>query len=214
MPLTIDIVSDHVCPWCFIGKRRLDRALAERPDIDVEISWYPFQLTPDMPREGRDRLEHMHSIFGEERTDMILGRLGEAGREDGIEFQYKPGSRASNTLAAHVLMHWAQWSPDIDQHVLAERIFVAYFVDCEDIGDLNVLAGIGAEVGMNRTEVADKLEQRVDEALVTRLIAQSHTRGISGAPLYVFNNQYTLSGAQPVEVLLQLFDKAGDVRVG
>ena len=214
MPLTIAIISDHVCPWCFVGKRRLDRALAERPDIKVEISWYPFQLSPDMPREGRDRLDHMHSIFGEERTGMILERLGETGREDGIEFQYKPGSRAPNTLAAHVLMHWAQWSPDVDQHVLAEKLFTAHFIDCEDIGDLNVLASIGSEIGMDRDEVAGKLEQRVDEALVTQLMAQSHARGISGVPLYIFNNKYTLSGAQPVDALLQLIDQVGNAREG
>ena len=214
MPLTIDIVSDHVCPWCFIGKRRLDRALAERPAIEVEISWYPFQLNPEMPRDGRDRLDHMHSIFGEDRTETILTRLTETGREDGIEFHYQDGSRAPNTMPAHVLMHWAQWSPDIDQHALAEKLFAAHFVDCEDLGDLAVLTRIGTEVGMDHGEVARKLAERADEELVAKLMTQSHARGVSGVPLYIFNNKYTLSGAQPVEVLLQLIDQVGNAQVG
>lgn len=205
--LRIEIVSDPVCPWCYVGKRRLERALDQRPGLDVEISWSPFQLSPDMPREGRDRAEHYAQIFGEERARMISQSMAETAREEGLEFRQKPGARSPNTLSAHVLMHWASADPAVDESGLAERLFRAHHVDNDDLGDPEVLAGIAGEFGMDAARVqADLLAGRDEEAVRAR-IEQSAARGVTGVPFFIFNDRYAVSGAQPPEAFVDLFDR-------
>ncbi len=205
--ITIDIISDHVCPWCYVGKRRLEKALAQRPDIETKIQWRPFQLNPDIPREGKDRLEHMQSIFGEERAQMILDKLPEFGAQDGLHFSYKPGSRAPNTLAAHTLMHWAGEHGDDTQHQLQELLFKANFIDCEDIGDLTTLAKIAAEVGMDSKVVSERLKTQSDEEKVKAEITDAQSKGVSGVPCFIFNNQHAVEGAQSVENFVSVLDR-------
>jgi predicted DsbA family dithiol-disulfide isomerase len=206
--LTIDIVSDHVCPWCYVGKRRLEKALARRPDIDAKINWLPFQLSPDMPREGRDRMEYFKSIFGEERAQTILDSLSDTGQEEGIAFALKPGARSPNTLSAHVLMYWAGEAEGVDQNELAEKLFAAHHVDCEDLGNPEVLARIADECGMEGAEVLQKLADGIDEDVVTELMNQARAAGVSGVPFFIVNKKLALSGAQPPEVLLQALEQA------
>ena len=206
-PLTIQIVSDIVCPWCYVGKRRLEKALAERPDVPVEITWFPFQLSPDMPREGKDRREHYASIFGEERARQIAERMRETGVADGIPFQTPPGARSPNTLSAHVLMYWASRSAGVDQNALAEKLFAAHHVAGEDIGNVHVLAGIASEVGMNSAEVLKGLQDGTDEDAVKSLIDQAHEAGVSGVPFFIINGEHGLSGAQPPEAIVELIDR-------
>ncbi len=205
--LKIDIVSDHVCPWCYIGKRRLEKALAQRPDIDAEITWLPFQLSPDMPREGKDRRDYMNSIFGEERAATIIERMGETGREEGLAFQYKPGAKSPNTLSAHVVMHWANQSDAVDQNELVEKLFAAYHVDCEDLGDPEVLARIAAEVGMDFESVLAKLQAGTDEEEVQEMMDQARAQGIGGVPFFILDSKFALSGAQPPESILEALDQ-------
>ncbi len=205
--ITIDIVSDHVCPWCYVGKRRLESALEQRPDIEVEINWRPFQLNPDIPREGEDRLQHMQSIFGPERAQMILDKLPEFGAQDGLQFAFKKGSRAPNTLAAHTLMHWAGEISADTQHQLQELLFKANFIDCEDIGDLTILARFAAEVGMDPDAVLKKLQTQEDEPVVLDEIRQSQKQGISGVPCFIFNNEHAVEGAQSVDNLVAVLDQ-------
>ena len=205
--ITIDIVSDQVCPWCYIGKRRLEKALAERPQIEAEIRWLPFQLSPDMPREGKDRAEHYASIFGAERAKAISARMADTGLAEGIAFQLKPGARSPNTLSAHVLMYWAGQTPGIDQNALAEKLFAAHHVDCEDLGDPAVLARIAGEAGMDRAGVLDKFGARVDEDKVRALIDQAREAGVTGVPFFIFNRRYAVSGAQPPEAIVELLDQ-------
>lgn len=205
--ITIDIISDHVCPWCYVGKRRLESALAQRPDIETRINWRPFQLNPDIPREGKDRLQHMQSIFGEERAQMILDKLPEFGAQDGLQFSYKPGSKAPNTMAAHTLMHWAGEISDDTQHQLQELLFKANFIDCEDIGDPATLAKFAAEVGMDSEEVLEKLKTQADEEKVKEEIRDSQSKGVSGVPCFIFNNQHAVEGAQSVESLVSVLDQ-------
>ena len=207
--LTIDIVSDPVCPWCFIGKRRLERALEQRPELDVTIRWLPFQLSPELPREGIDRREYMARKFGEEKAAIMLGSLSETGRDEGIEFQLKDGARSPNTLSAHVLLHWAFESPDVDQSALAEKLFAAHFSDCEDIGDLDVLARIAGEAGMDSDLVRSNLAAGIDEDTVLEQIEQATANSITGVPFFILNNTHALSGAQPTEIILQALDQLG-----
>jgi predicted DsbA family dithiol-disulfide isomerase len=199
-----------------VGKRRLEKAMAARPDMPVEVTWFPFQLTPDMPREGKDRREHYAGIFGAERAQQIMDRMQEAGREDGIAFHTPPGARSPNTLSAHVLLYWASRMENVDQNLLAEKLFAAHHERGEDIGDHYVLAGIASEVGMNPAEVLKALQEGADEDTVRSLIEQARQAGISGVPFFIINGEHGFSGAQPPEAFLQLFDRLipADTAVG
>ena len=205
--LSIEIVSDPVCPWCYVGKRRLEKALAERPQLDVEVSWSPFQLSPDTPREGRDRAEHYAQLFGEERARMISESMAETARGEGLEFRQKPGARSPNTLSAHVLMHWASEHPAVDESALAERLFHAHHVDNDDLGDPDVLASMAADLGMDADAVRADLVAGKDEDVVRQRIGQSAARGVTGVPFFIFNGQYAVSGAQPAEAFVDLLDR-------
>jgi predicted DsbA family dithiol-disulfide isomerase len=209
----IEIVSDPVCPWCYIGSRRLQRALAELPDLRAEVRWLPFQLSPDLPREGRDRREHYASIFGAERAAQIMSGMAERGREDGIAFTVKPGARSPNTLAAQVLLHWAGASAAVDQNRVAEGLFAAHHEDCADIGDPTVLAGIAGRCGMDESSVLADLESRRDENAVAAQIREVQQLGIGGVPFFIFDRRVALSGAQPVETFREvLAEVAGTAR--
>jgi len=205
--LAIEIVSDPVCPWCYVGKRRLEKALAKRPQLDVEVSWAPFQLSPDMPREGRDRAEHYARIFGEERAQMISASMAETAREEGLEFGQKPGARSPNTLSAHVLMHWASEDPAVDTSALAERLFHAHHVDNDDLGNPDVLAAIAGDLGMDAAAVRADLAAGRDEDVVRQRIEQAAARGVTGVPFFIFNQRYAVSGAQPADALVDLLDR-------
>lgn len=206
--IAIQIVSDVVCPWCYVGKRRLERALAQRPELAVEITWFPFQLSPDMPREGKDRREHYAAIFGEERARQIMEGMRQTGAAEGIAFDAPPGARSPNTLSAHVLMYWASRSAGVDQNALAEKLFHAHHVRGEDVGNHYVLAGIASEVGMNGAEVLKALQEGTDEDAVSGLIDQARQAGVSGVPFFIIDGQYGLSGAQPPEAFLEVLDQA------
>ena len=206
-PISIQIVSDIVCPWCYVGKRRLEKALSQRADVPVEITWFPFQLSPDMPREGKDRREHYASIFGAERAEQIMARMKDTGAGDGIPFNTPPGARSPNTLSAHVLLYWASRSAGVDQNALAEKLFEAHHVRGEDIGSPYVLAGIAGEVGMNSAEVLKALQDGTDEPTVTSLIEQARQAGVSGVPFFIIDSQHGLSGAQPPEAFVRILDQ-------
>jgi predicted DsbA family dithiol-disulfide isomerase len=213
-PVSIQIVSDVVCPWCFIGKRRLEQALAQRADLPVEVTWFPYQLSPDLPREGVDRREHYASIFGEERARQIMERMKDTGATDGIAFETPPGARAPNTLSAHVLLYWASRSAGVDQNALMEKLFSAHHERGEDIGSHHVLAGIASEVGMNPAEVLKALQAGTDEDAVRSLIDQARQAGVQGVPFFIIDGQHGLSGAQPPETFLQLLDEIRAARAG
>jgi predicted DsbA family dithiol-disulfide isomerase len=205
--ISVDIVSDMVCPFCYLGKRRLERAIAERPDMDIEVNWQPFQLSPDLPREGRDRLEHYQQLFGADRAQQIMASTQDTGKDDGIAFDYKPGARSPNTLAAHVLMLLAREYPDVDIDELSEKLFHAHHVACEDIGDLDVLVRIAGEVGMNDPQLTEKLRSDGAEASVAALVNQAKEQGVTGVPFFIVNGSYGISGAQPPESFMAAFDQ-------
>lgn len=205
--INIEIVSDHVCPWCYVGKRRLEAAIAQRPDLDVQITWQPYQLSPAMPREGRKRLDHYREIFGEERATMIMGSMKDTGAAEGIPFGSDPEAMSPNTLSAHVLMLWAQDAEGVDANELVEKIFYAHHVACENLGDHKVLARIAGEAGMDAAAVAEKLASGADEDKVTALIQESAARGVSGVPFFILDGRFGLSGAQPADSFVAAFDQ-------
>ena len=205
IPLTI--VSDFACPWCFIGKRRLEEAMAQLPELDIVIDWQPFQLNPDMPRSGINRGDYYRQKFGAERLGKLRETLAHAGAESGIVFGNEPTAIAPNTLSAHVLMFWAGNDERIDSNALAEKLFSAHHIACENIGDHTVLARIAGEVGMNKAEVMTRLKAGDDEDKVREHILQSSTQGISGVPFFIINEQYGIAGAQPAASLVSAFEQ-------
>lgn len=209
MPKTINIemVSDFACPWCFIGKRRLKKAIEQRPDLDITLNWRPFQLNPDMPREGRNRRDYYRNKFGDEGAKNLRETLKNAGAEEGIVFCNEPDAMAPNTLSAHVLMFWATEDENIDTNALAEKLFNAHHVACENIGDHDVLVRIAGEAGMDKASVMSKLAAGDDEDKVKEQIHQSAARAISSVPFFIINDQYGISGAQPTEILASAFDQ-------
>lgn len=205
--LKIEVVSDPVCPWCYVGKRRLESALEQRPGLEVDVQWRPFQLNPDMPREGRNRREYYREKFGAETAETLLAGMKQTGEDVGIEFGSDPAAMAPNTLSAHLLMYWATANDGVDTSALAEKLFHAHHVACDDIGDPSVLARIAGEVGMNEGEVAERLAVGVDEEAVKEQVAHSVSLGVSGVPFFIVNGKYGISGAQPPEILVDAFDQ-------
>ena len=203
--LDIEVISDFACPWCLVGKRRLERALAQSPDIAARVSWSPYQLNPDMPREGRNRREYYLAKFGPERYRELRAHLEAAGAEEGVAFCDEPDAAAPNTLSAHVLMLWGTAAEDVDENALAERLFHAHHIACENIGDHEVLVRIAGESGLDPEDVRSRLIAHEDETLAKQRIAESVARGVSGVPCFVIDGRIAISGAQPAEVLAAAF---------
>ena len=205
--INIEMVSDFACPWCYIGHRRLKTAIEQRPDLDMAINWRPFQLNPDMSLTGQNRREYYRNKFGDQGAKRLLATLQIAGEQDGIAFCDEPDAIAPNTLLAHVLMYWATEDKIVNTDGLAEKLFHAHHVACENIGDHDVLVRIAGEVEMDEVCVMSKLVEGDDVDKVKEQIDQSAARGVASVPLYVINERYSVSGAQPAEILASAFDQ-------
>jgi predicted DsbA family dithiol-disulfide isomerase len=205
--MKVTIVSDTVCPWCYIGKRRFERALAARPDIEAEIEWRPFELNPQMPAEGLDRQAYLRAKFGsDERAGEIYAAVKAAGEGEQIPFAFDGITRVPNTIASHRLIAWAH--PRGHQDEMVEALFHSYFIAGEDIGDIEVLARAAEAAGLKASEARAYLagEEGAEE---TRAEAWEAKRlGITGVPCFIFDGKYAVSGAQEPEVFSQVFDLA------
>jgi predicted DsbA family dithiol-disulfide isomerase len=204
-PFNIDVVSDVVCPWCYIGKRRLDAALAELahrdPTVRPLVSWHPFQLDADVPATGLPRHAYMEAKFGgKARLKEAHDRLRAAGATVGITFAFEAILRQPNTLDAHRLIGWAQRQGDAGP--LVEALFKAFFVDGRDIGDRATLAAVAGEAGQDAAAAATMLASGEGSDGVAELCRRSRELGIEGVPFFIFGDQFAVSGAQPPEVLL------------
>ncbi|MFN4164219.1 MAG: DsbA family oxidoreductase [Ferrovibrio sp.] len=204
--MRIEIVSDVICPWCFIGKRRLEQAMAQRPDIEFEIGWRPFQLNPDMPREGADRKSYLEAKFGgPARAKEIYARVAAEGAKENIAFDFEGIKRTPNTLAAHSTLRWAL-SAGV-QNALKERLFRLYFLEGQDIGDHQVLANAAAAEGMDGALVKTLLDEGRDADVIEDEDRMARELGITGVPFFIFERRYGVPGAQTPDVLLQVIDK-------
>jgi predicted DsbA family dithiol-disulfide isomerase len=193
--LTIEVASDVICPWCYIGKRRLEKALAlVKDEIAPQIRWLPFQLNPDMPAQGMPRAEYRKAKFGSvERGRELDARVAAEGRREGIEFAFERMQRTPNTVAAHRLIQLAQ-----EQGVAApvvDALFRAYFEEVQDIGDPAVLAAIAQRCGVA------KWPESADEKRVAALEEEMRGLGISAVPTFIFDRKAGVSGAHPPEAL-------------
>ena len=205
--MQIDVVSDTICPWCFIGKRRLARALIERPAIEFDVRWRAFRLDPSVPPEGVERRAYLKAKFGDgERPKAMSEAIVAAGTGEDIAFAFDRILRTPSTIDSHRLIRWAGGAGLQDEVV--EALFRAYFEDGRDIGNIDVLVEIADETGMDTALVADLLEQGADREIVEREDEMAHRMGISGVPTFIFANKYAVSGAHDPETLIQVIDKA------
>ena len=205
--MQIDIVSDTVCPWCFIGKRRLARALALRPQVQAQVFWRPYRLDPTIPREGVDRRAYLKAKFGDSPRSSAMGdAIRSEGAGEGIDFAFDKIAKTPNTLDSHRLIRWAAGAGVQDD--LVERLFKAYFVDGRDIGDAAVLTAVAGEAGMDAALVADLLSKDADLAAVEREAGMASQMGISGVPTFIFDSRMMISGAREPELLARVIDKA------
>jgi predicted DsbA family dithiol-disulfide isomerase len=208
--IKIDVYADIACPWCFIGKRRLDQALAERPNARVERQWRPFQLRPEMPSEGVDWNEFVETKFGgHERAHGAFTRVAESGAPDGITFHFDRIKRAPNTEDAHRLVLFAAESGR--EWETSDALFSAYFEQGRDVGDLEVLVEVASEAGLDAEEVRAYLASDANRAAVQASQEAAHQIGVDGVPFYILNDRYGISGAQPVELLVAALDRIGEL---
>jgi predicted DsbA family dithiol-disulfide isomerase len=210
MALTIDVVSDVVCPWCFIGKRRLEGALAlyakAHPDAPAPVvTWRPFQLNPGMPDEGMPRAEYVQRKFGA-RGGAVYDRVTAVGREVGIPFAFDRIRQQPNTLAAHSLVELAEARGA--QDALVEALFRAYFLDGVDLTARENLVAIATGVGLDRAEVEAWLDDKNARDLAGAEDQRAREIGIEGVPFFIFNGRVALSGAHPAETLLEAMRQA------
>jgi predicted DsbA family dithiol-disulfide isomerase len=199
-PLQIDVVSDVVCPWCYVGKRRLEEALAQLGDeVPVEVTYHPFQLDPSVPKEGADFQSYMTRRFGGDVLPKFRS-VEQAAETVGLDFNFAELPKAINTLALHRLLHVAR-----EEGIGAEAkeaLLKAYFVDRVDLTEDDTVAGVFAPLGWSREKTLDLLHSTQAEAEVRAEIRHYQQLGVSGVPFFIFNNKYAVSGAQPADVLL------------
>jgi predicted DsbA family dithiol-disulfide isomerase len=206
MSISIDIVSDVICPWCFLGKRRLDKAIEVLDDITVAIRWRPFLLDPSIPKEGMPRQLYLERKFSKERIPHLHAPLKAAGEAEGIPYAFDKIEVTPNTLDAHRLIRWAHASGK--QHEMAERLFELYWLEGADIGKRGVLMEAAADVALDAALVAQLLDSEVDLDAVLNEINTAAEIGITGVPTFIFAGRYAVVGAQPAEVLASAITRA------
>lgn len=208
--LSIDIISDVVCPWCYIGKRKLEAALAQRADAERPTTrWLAFQLNPDIPAGGVDRRTYLEQKFGgPERAKQIYARVKAAGDEVGIQFDFDRIKRQPNTFDAHRLLAWAQDGNRSASDALVERLFHAYFIEGADIGGIDTLAKLAGDAGYDGPAAREWLASDAGRGDVQAEEQHARALGVSGVPFFVFNRRLAISGAQPPEVLRDAMEQA------
>ena len=193
--IKLDIMSDPICPWCYIGKAHLDKALADHPDHPFEIEWHPFQLNPDMPREGMDRRAYLEGKFGgKEGAVRAYAPVVAHAETAGLKIDFEGMQRTPNTLDAHRLIHWA--GLEGRQTAAVAALFNAYFVEARDIGDAEVLADVADSIEMDAAVVTRLLQSDVDAQDIRDRDAHSRKMGVNSVPTFIVANQHAVPGAQ------------------
>jgi predicted DsbA family dithiol-disulfide isomerase len=201
--ITIDIVSDVVCPWCYLGKARLELAIADIQDkIGVEVNWRPYRLNPDYPPEGVDQMKTLEKkLGGAERVAAAHQTLTKLGKEVGIDFHFDAIKIGPNTLDAHRLVHWAGIEDRETQDKVVTALFKANFEEGRNVGDRAVLLCIAEKAGLDRSVIASLLSSEADQSLIVAEIEAAQKIGVTGVPFFIFDQQYAVSGAQTPDVL-------------
>ena len=204
--IRIQIYSDPVCPWCYIGKRRLEKALQVDGAPVVEVSWQAFQLNPEMQPAGMDRQSYLNAKFGgESNASGVYAQVEAAGREEAIGFRFDRIQRTPNTLDSHRLIHYARHWP-ATQDLVVEALFERYFIDGDDIGDIEILIECAVRAGLEEAPVRQYLEGDVDQDAVREQDVTARQLGIQGVPFFIVEQRYAVSGAQPPEMFARVFE--------
>jgi len=204
--MRIDIYSDTICPWCYLGKRRFEVAVAARPQYEPRVTWRPFELNPDMPAEGADRAAYLAAKMGDkERVAASQAELKRLGSASGIEFRFDLIERVPNTRRSHLLIAHAARSGR--QGTVKERVMRAYFEEGCDIGDLEELVRLGVDAGLPEYDARSALILREGQDGVVAAERHAAVLGITGVPTFIFDGQYTISGAQEAGALAGVFDQ-------
>ncbi|GHN02979.1 DSBA oxidoreductase [Cytophagales bacterium WSM2-2] len=208
--IKIDVVSDVVCPWCYIGKRRLEKAIDKlKNDFTFEVEYHPFELNPDMPAEGRDQKEYLSAKFGgEDQYDKITGRTAATAAQEGLQFDFSKQKISPNTLNSHRLIAYAKSKGK--QAEVKEALMSAYFEKGIDLTQTTNLVGIAAAYGLDAAETEQFLNSTALAAEVKMEEQLNYKRGISGVPFYIINNKYGVSGAQPTDVFVNALTEIGN----
>lgn len=210
--MRIEFIFDTVCPWCFVGKRRLERALARRPDIGAAIVWRPFLLNPDMPEGGIPRATYLERKFGgPARVSRMLAGLVEAGAVEGIAFDFNAITRTPNSLHSHRLVRYAAARGAAD--AVTEALLSAYFEQGRDIGRIDELSAIAGECGLSAAEAAEWLAGNEGRGDVFMENAHTHRLSINGVPCFIFDGSYGIAGAQDPDILVRMIDLVSEGRL-
>ena len=195
----IDIISDPICPWCYIGKTRLDRALELNPTHNFIIEWHPFQLNPTMPKDGMDRREYLEAKFGGQKEAIkVYSNIDKTATETGLSLNFGGIKRTPNTIDAHRLIHWA--GIEGRQNSIIDRLFKAYFQEGRDISEHSVLTRIASAAGMDQDVVRSLLKSDADKEDIKARDTDARKRGIQGVPAFVVANEYVIQGAQTIDI--------------
>ncbi len=210
--MLVEVFSDTVCPWCYVGKRRFEQAASARPDLAIELRWLPFELNPDMPAGGADRAQYLLAKFGNaDRFAEAQRTLRDIGAGIGIDFQFQRIARMPNTRRSHALIAWAAGAQGGHgagvQSDVKDRVLRAYFSEGRDIGDPEVLASISADAGLDPAAARIAIDEPALHEEIASLEARAQSWGISGVPAFVFERRYLVSGGQEPQVFLQVMDK-------
>jgi len=205
-PVTIDVVSDVVCPWCFIGKRRLEKALALKPNIPVEVRFHPYFLNPWVPREGMTRDEYLTTKFGSpDKYTAIAGRVAAAAAAEGLTYAVDKMRRQPNTLDCHRLILWAQSAGKAAE--MKQRLMDLYFTQGADLTDLEVLVKAAADIGMHPDKTREMLASDADVEKVESMANSAKDAGIDGVPTFILGGVAAVTGAQSPEVLANAIEQ-------
>lgn len=208
--VTLDIISDPICPWCYIGKARLDQAIAETGIDPFDISWRIFQLNPTMPRNGMDRREYLEAKFGgPEGAERVYSRVRQTAAESGLDLAFDKIKRTPNTFDAHRLIRWAKATGN--QPAVVSELFHRYFENGEDISDHETLLDAAVAAGMERPVVAKLLAGDADRDVLSDEEEAARNMGVSGVPCFVIGGRYVLNGAQDVATWKRVITEIGEV---
>lgn len=206
MTVKLDIISDPICPWCFIGKTQLDRALAERPNHPFAVEWHPFQLNPDMPADGMDRRAYLEQKFGgPEGANRVYDQIAAHAKSLDIDMDLDAIQRTPNTLNAHRLIHWA--GIEDQQEAVVDALFVANFREGRDIGDSDVLSDIADSCAMDASVVRRLLDSDADADMIRQRDSHSREMGVNSVPTFIVGGRHAVPGAQPPDLWLRVIDE-------
>jgi predicted DsbA family dithiol-disulfide isomerase len=206
--ISVDVVSDVACPWCYLGKRRLEHAVSlVRAEVDVAVRWRPYRLDSTIPPEGIDRAEYLIRKFGSlEAIGPAHAQLETYGRAEGIDYRFDLIARSADTTDAHRLIRWA--GVENKEDPVVERLFAAYFSEGRDIGDRSVLASVAADCGLDGARTAERLSTDEDRDAVRAEIEEAYRIGVTGVPCFIVARRYAVVGAHPGESIAAAIRKA------